>query len=60
MLDFDIDEKPQETLIDEYLKFPQYIEVKVSPQSFFQYKAFFTTSNVHSIEMLSEQTKNQI
>ena len=59
-IDFDIDEKPQETLIDEYHKFPQYIEVKVGPQSFFHYKAFFTTSNLHSIEMLSEQTKNQI
>lgn len=58
VLDFDIDEKPLETLIDEYHKFPQYIEVKVSPQQFFSYKSLFTSANLHSIEMLSKQTKN--
>jgi len=62
MLDFDIDEKPQEFLIEEYQKFPLHIKVKINqtPSQFFNYRSLFTPFNVNSIEMLSEQTKNQI
>ena len=56
MLDFDIDEKPQEFLIEEYQKFPLHIKVKINqtPSQFFNYRGLFTPSNVNSIEMLSK------
>lgn len=55
---FDLEDKPQETLIGKYVKFPLYIEVVIQHiADFFQMSDIFTGANVHSLRLLSEGTK---
>jgi ubiquitin-protein ligase len=52
---FDLDEKPSDTLVGEYTKFPLFIECRVQQNlKFFDFKAPFSQANSHSISMLSE------
>lgn len=58
---FELDERPGESLINKYVKFPMYLEVVVQQISdFFKLSDLFTLANTHSLKILNEATRNQI
>ncbi|TNV84672.1 hypothetical protein FGO68_gene6114 [Halteria grandinella] len=58
---FDLEDKPLETLINKYAKFPLYIEVVIQHiADFFSMSEIFTVANIHSLKLVNEATKSSI